>query len=201
MSNDKAGLAILILAAGRGTRMRGGDKLLEVISDQPVLRHLAQHALLLDRPVYVALPRDGSPKRRAALHGLSVRIVEVPEPKAGMAASLVAGVAAVPSDCTGLMLLLGDMPEVTGDDMALLAEVFDKTGGSQTIRGATADGVAGHPVIFPAALLPALASLEGDSGAARLLAKEQVKLVTLPGKHAVRDLDTPEDWASWRAEI
>ena len=134
------------------------------------------------------------------MRGLSVRIVEVPDPRSGMAASIVAGVAAAPSDCTGLMLLLGDMPEVTGDDMALLADVFDKTGGSQTIRGATSDGVAGHPVIFPAVLLPALASLEGDRGAASLLVKEQVKLVTLPGNHAVRDLDTPEDWARWRAE-
>jgi molybdenum cofactor cytidylyltransferase len=200
MSNATAGLAILILGAGRGTRMRGGDKLLEMVAGQPLLRHLAQMALQLNRPVYVVLPRDGAPKRRAALRGLPVRIVKVPEAETGMAASLVAGVAALSPDCTGLMLLLGDMPEITGEDMALLADAFEKTGGTQTVRGATPDGVAGHPVIFPAALLPELASLDGDKGAASLLLHEQVKLVALPGAHAIRDLDTPEDWANWRAE-
>jgi CTP:molybdopterin cytidylyltransferase MocA len=200
MSDTGAGLSILILAAGRGTRMRGADKLLEDVAGVPLLRHLAQTALTLGRPVIVTLPRDAAPARRAALNGLAVHIAEVSDPDAGMAASLVAGIASLPRGCTGAMLLLGDMPEITGEDMKRLAKAFDDAGGGIVLRGGTADGTAGHPVVFPAALFAALAGLKGDRGAGRLLADREVTLVPLPGDHAIRDLDTPEDWKKWREE-
>ncbi|MGB5558360.1 MAG: nucleotidyltransferase family protein [Paracoccaceae bacterium] len=201
MSGDPNGLAILILAAGFGTRMRGPDKLLQQVQGQPVLRHLAIQALALGLPVLATLPRDGATARRVALGGLAVAIVEVADPGAGMAASLAAGIAALPRDCTGVLLVLGDMPEVTTTDMAALAQEFANSGGDTVVRAATATGVPGHPVVFPTRLFGVLAGLTGDRGARDVLATEQVQLVRLPGQHATLDLDTPEDWAQWRAKI
>ncbi len=178
--------------------MRGADKLLQNVLGQPVLRHLAEQALSLGGPVFVTLPRNVGTKRRAALAGLAVSIVDVNDPSEGMAASLAAGIAALPPGCTGAMLVLGDMPEVTREDMAALAAAFDETGSAQVVRGATADRSPGHPVIFPARLFADLTQLTGDTGARDLLAAEEVRLVPLPGQHSVLDLDTPEDWANWR---
>lgn len=193
-----SGLAILILAAGRSTRMRGADKLLEPVGGQPVLRHLANEALRLGPPVYVTLP-PGDIARRAALAGLAIEIVELTNPKAGMAESLAAGIGALPPGITGAMLVLGDMPEVTSEDMMALIGAQAEAGGTDVFRGCTADGSPGHPVIFPARLFEDLTRLTGDSGARELLGAEQVRLVPLPGQHAVLDLDTPEDWNRWRA--
>jgi CTP:molybdopterin cytidylyltransferase MocA len=44
--------------------------------------------------------------------------------------------------------------------------------------------------------------LQGDDGGRAIMIahRDQTHLVPLPGDHATRDLDTPEDWAAWRAE-
>ena len=39
-----------------------------------------------------------------------------------------------------------------------------------------------------------------DKGAAAMMEGERVEFVALPGRRAVQDLDTPEDWDAWRAE-
>ena len=41
------------------------------------------------------------------------------------------------------------------------------------------------------------AELRGDQGAQSLIQAHGAQLVTLPGRHATCDLDTPEDWAEW----
>jgi len=86
------------------------------------------------------------------------------------------------------------MPDITAEDMRALAAAFD---GARAARGAGADGTPGHPVLLPAAALSALARLSGDTGARGLV--RGARLVALPGRHALTDLDTPEDWAAWRA--
>lgn len=116
-----------------------------------------------------------------------------------MSASLGAGIAALPTGSSGVMLVLGDMPEVTGRDMADLVAAFDAAGGDVVIRACDADGTPGHPVVFPARLFGELAGLTGDRGAKQILRDEDVRLVSLPGRHATLDLDTPEEWAEWSA--
>ena len=67
------------------------------------------------------------------------------------------------------------------------------------LRAATEDGLPGHPVMFPRRLFGELGILGGDEGARHVLADEEVSLLPLPGNRAITDLDTPEDWAEWRA--
>ena len=54
----------------------------------------------------------------------------------------------------------------------------------------------------PAALFDQLKHLRGDDGGRAVVraAADRMQLVPLPGQRARRDLDTPEDWAAWRAE-
>lgn len=187
---------ILILAAGASSRMRGGDKLLEDVAGQPLLARQARVALATGCPVRVALPPD-RPARRSALAGLAVDLVTVADAASGMAASIRAGVVGVAGP---VLLLLADLPEITRDDLeqVLAAQHTDP---GMILRGTAADGTPGHPVLFPPWALPALARLTGDTGARDLLKAEQARtrLIALPGTHATIDLDTPEDWAAWRA--
>ena len=69
------------------------------------------------------------------------------------------------------------------------------------LRGTAADGTAGHPVLFPRDTWPELLLLRGDQGARPVLARlaDRVVAVALPESNATTDLDTPEDWANWRA--
>ena len=188
---------ILILAAGASSRMQGRDKLLEPVEGQPILARITRAALETGCPVRVVLP-PGRPLRLAALAGLPVQTVICENAAEGMAASLACGVAACPE--ADILLLLADLPEIGADDLEAML-IARKAHPGRILRACAEDGTAGHPVLFPAALRAKLLSLKGDEGARTLLrAPDQpVIAVPLPGRRAVTDLDTPEDWAAWRA--
>lgn len=192
-------IPIIILAAGTSSRMRGRDKLMEEIDGRPLLRRQAQKATGLG-PVLMTLPEPPHP-RYGALEGLSVQIIPVPDAATGMSASLRAGFAALPSDAPAAMLLLADLPDITAQDLETVAKAFDLGSDDLIWRGATQEGLPGHPIIFHASLFGAFATLTGDSGGREVVAqaKGRISLVPLPGNRARRDLDTPEDWAAWRA--
>jgi len=149
--------AILLLAAGSSSRMRGADKLMEPVEGVPLLLRQARVALATGAPVIVTLPPD-RPARNAALAGLDLMTVPVPDAAQGLSADLI-------------------------------------------LHGTAADGTPGHPVLFPVWALPGLAVLTGDSGARDLLRqhRDKTEFIALPARHAVTDLDTPEEWTAWRA--
>lgn len=184
-------LTILIPAAGASSRMRGQDKLLEHVAGEPILRRQARMALSL-APVIVTM-RDPDPERRAALDGLMVRVMAVPDAALGMSASF----RAVADTQSAVMVLPADMPDLTAADLASMITAF-RAAPDQILRG-SANATPGHPVIWPRALVPGFAQLHGDEGARTLLRQHPVHLHPLPDAHALTDLDTPEDWAAWRA--
>ncbi|MDO9524713.1 MAG: nucleotidyltransferase family protein [Gemmobacter sp.] len=190
-------LAILIPAAGASTRMRGTDKLMADVDGLPLLRRQVLAALSTEAAVVVCVPPD-RPAREQALADLPVVLVVVPDADQGMAASIRAGVAVLPLEVSGVMVALADMPDIGPADLAGMICDF-ATDPTRVLRATTADGVPGHPVIFPRRLFARLAQVTGDTGAREVLAAEAPRLHALPGQRALTDLDTPEAWADWRA--
>ena len=189
---------ILILAAGTSSRMQGRDKLLELIDNEPLLTRINRAALATGCPVSITLPQD-KPARTAALAGLNVRLIPVPNAQDGMATSLKTGLAALPADAP-VLLLLADLPEITALDLQTVLTAWQTTP-DLILRGSANDGTPGHPVALPPWTRAELTEITGDEGARGLLGrhKDKVRLIALPGQHATTDLDTPEDWARWRA--
>lgn len=169
--------------------MRGADKLAEVVRGEPLLRRAVSAARAAAVEVVVTVP-PGSP-RRAFVEG--ARVVEVDGP---MSASLRAGVAAVEGDAA--LVHLADMPDVGAPEMRTLVEAWRRSH-ALVLRAVAQDGTPGQPVIFSRALFPELDALAGDRGARSVIARHGWEAVPLPGRAALVDLDTPEDWAAWRA--
>ncbi|WP_299731285.1 nucleotidyltransferase family protein [uncultured Tateyamaria sp.] len=193
-------MPILILAAGASSRMGGVDKLLCEVDGQPLLARQARMARGVSNDVRIALPpRPHS--RYAALEGLDVRAVEVAEASEGMNASLRALFATLHPDTSHAMLLLADLPDLTGDDLRRVIAASEAHPDALIWRGATTGGTGGHPMIFAARLFPAFQNLSGDSGGQSIVASvgDAVHLVPFDNDRARRDLDTPQDWAAWRA--
>ncbi|WP_416136390.1 nucleotidyltransferase family protein [Cypionkella sp.] len=161
-----------------------------------MLRRQAHLARLVCPRVIVTLRVDDL-ARMQVLAGLDLTILAVPDAAEGMAASIRAGAAAAPG---ALMILPADMPDIDATDLATMIDAFDQAP-QAILRGTSADGRPGHPVIIPAELCAELQSLRGDQGARRVLALHhaRIKLIALPDQHALTDLDTPEAWAAWRA--
>lgn len=192
-------LAILVLAAGASSRMGTADKLLEDVDGQPCIAHVVHRAEKACADVLVTLP-DLSHPRVAALEGTAAQLVAVPDAIEGMGASIRAGVAALGADVSAVMILPADMPDITAQDMTKLWAIFQASK-AQVVQATTQSHDAGHPVIFSRAQFAALAKLTGDTGARAIIANAGRQLVRVPleGTRARTDLDSPEDWAKWRA--
>ena len=193
-------MPILILAAGASSRMGGADKLLLDVDGEPLVRRQARMALSVSDDVRIALPPRPHP-RYDALDSLKVQTIEVADAGEGMNASLRALFATLEADKTHAMLLLADLPDLTADDLRTVIAASDAHPTALIWRGATAQGTGGHPMIFAAALFDEFQHLSGDGGGQPIVAKagDAVHLVPLKGNRARHDLDTPEDWAAWRA--
>lgn len=191
-------LAILILAAGKSTRMGGTDKLLEVVNGGPLLREITKRACRADIPTYVCIPPN-SADRRLALEGLPVSVIVVDDAAQGMAHSLRAGICALPPNISAVAILPADMPELTDQDLIALKKA-NQEAPNAILRGASSQGKPGHPVIFPRDMFDALAKLGGDNGARSIVQQfnHRLQLVLLPDDHALVDLDTPQEWEEWR---
>jgi molybdenum cofactor cytidylyltransferase len=188
-------VAILLPAAGASSRMRGGDKLLEPVDGEPLLARQIRHAQATGARVLVTLPPD-RPDRAALCDNVETCLV--PDAARGMSGSLRAGASWAVG--AALLVMLPDMPEIETQHLLALIDAFSKDP-ARILRAATPDLRPGHPVIFPPAYLPLFATLNADEGARQIIAAapHPPRLLPLPGSAALLDLDTPEDWAAWRA--
>lgn len=190
-----APFSIIIPAAGASSRMRGGDKLMEDVWGQPCIVAMAERALAVSPDVFVAVPSLDHPRTKT-LAGLPIHLVPVPDAADGMSRSLQRASRLVPQS-QGVMILPCDMPGISAKDLATVAAAFT---GDEIVRATAADGTPGHPIIFPAATLPSFTALEGDRGAAPIVASGayRIKKVQLESDAPILDLDTPEAWADFR---
>ena len=191
---------ILILAGGASSRMGSRNKLLEVAYGQPLLRLQAWRALKASREVTVLI-RPGQPALRRALARLPVKTLVATEAFEGIGGSIRAGTRAhLRSKC--FLMVLADLIDVEAQDMRTVMAARSTHSGPWIWRGATEDGLPGHPILFENAVFGDLLNLRGDAGGADIMQRraDRVQLVPLPGRRARRDLDTPADWDNWRQD-
>jgi molybdenum cofactor cytidylyltransferase len=196
---ERPNVGALVLAAGRGTRMGGPNKLLAEVSGKPLLRHAVEAALgSRARPVVVVTGHERQ-RVEAALAGLEVRFVHNPDYAEGLSTSLKAGLAALP-EVDGALVLLGDMPRVTPALADKLIEAFDPAGGALAVVPVR-DGHRGNPVLFSRVFFPELQNVTGDVGGRGLLGRhgEGVVELQVDDDAAFLDVDTPETLAAVRS--
>lgn len=178
---DVASVVGVILGAGTSRRM-GRPKQTLPLGDTTLLGWVVREveASSLDQIVVVAR------------HDVAVERAEVARPDAGdttCSASLKAGLAAV-GECDGVMLLLGDTPEVD-------APVIDRVRAAwEAMRPwalvARYEDGSGHPLVFSAAAMPSLRALHGEKAVWKLLESETGRV-----EHARIDRPRPRDVDGW----
>jgi len=186
-------IAAVVLAAGRSTRMAPANKLLASFEGKPLVAHTVDAALASQaRPVIVVTGHQGD-EVAAALRDRAVTVVPNPEHAAGMSSSLRAGLAAVPEDADGAVILLGDMPDVGPGAVDRLIAAFNPAEG-RLICVPTFRAKRGNPVLWARRFFLEMAALTGDGGARSLLARhaDQVCEVEMGDEAVLNDIDTPE---------
>ena len=193
-------MPVLIPAAGASSRMRGADKLMMDIDGEPLLHRQVSIARAVSADVRVALPSRPHP-RYAAVRDLDVRTFEVSQAAEGISASLRVLFASLAAAHTHAMVLLPDLPDLTKNDLGAVIDATRQYPKAMIWRGATQSGKGGHPIIVAHPLFKDFQCLTGDSGGNSVIKKlgQAVHFVPLDGNRARQDLDTPEEWAAWRA--
>ena len=195
----------IVLAAGRSSRFRaaGGSaetKLVEELGGRPIVRMAAEAALASRARPVIVVTGHARPSVETALAGLDVEWAYNPEFSRGLASSLRVGLAAMPADVAGALVLLGDMPWI---EARLIDAIIDGFLANERALAAapTRGGRRGNPVLLGRGLFDAAMSLEGDEGARRLigsLSAAELVEVEAPDAGVIVDIDTPTDLAAAR---
>lgn len=205
-----ANIGAIILAAGRSTRFSSSPdaatKLVATLGGKPLVRHVAEAALLSSaRPVIVVTGHQRA-EVSAALEGLDLAFVVNPDYAAGLASSLRRGVGALPPSSDGALILLGDMPLASSALIDRLIAAFEQglAGPPPGPLAAAPDrrGRRGNPVLIGRDLFAAIATLKGDRGAGGLIESVRERVVECPVEDdaAIIDIDTQEALRQLEAE-
>ena len=191
-------IAGIVLAAGTSSRM-GRNKLIENVRGKPLVRAVVDAAAASRLGPVLVVTGHQADKVGAALAGAPVSLVHNERFEEGLSSSLAAGVAAVPEDCDGAMILLGDMPDISPDLIDRLVAGFDPAGG-RSVCVASSGKRRGHPVLWARRFFPELMMLTGDKGAREILQAHAAQVLEVEtGDNApLLDIDTVEALAAYR---
>ncbi|PJI44361.1 molybdopterin-binding/glycosyltransferase family 2 protein [Ferrovibrio sp.] len=184
-------VAALILAAGLSSRFGDGHKLLAGLDGKPVLRHVVEHAQASSASPILLVTGHRADEVRAAA-GADVTVVHNPSYAEGLASSLRAGLSALPQGLDGVIVCLGDMPDVSTATFEALIAAFNPVEG-RAICLPVIGGKRGNPTLWGLQFLPDLIRLEGDSGARSLFGSHAEWICEVPVNDPgiLHDYDTP----------
>ena len=185
--------AVIVLAAGKGTRFEGMQhKLEQSLSGSTVLGVTLRHVIASHLKVVVVT--TFALAAAARLHVAARDVVVLPEvgtagvEALGMGYSISAGVSARP-DAAGWLVLPADMPLVQPATLVTVARQLAQ----HAVVYAQHKGRRGHPVGFSAELYSELVALRGDEGARRLVSRYPALAVEVNDPGVLVDVDTEAD--------
>lgn len=189
-------IAAILLAAGTARRM-GSNKLLLDVLGQPMVRRAAAVCQAAGLSPLIAVLGHEASRVAQALSGLPVQCVHNENFSDGMASSLTAGLAALPTGTEAALICLADMPLLMREDISALCAAFAPERG-RAICVPVHQGRRGNPVLLGRAIFPALAGLSGDEGAKSIIRQHAHLVAEVPASAGVlTDIDTPDAYAAF----
>jgi molybdenum cofactor cytidylyltransferase len=180
----------LVLAAG-GSRRLGRPKQLLPYGSATLLDHVLDTARSCRFDQLVCVIGGEADAIRAGVDLGGIEVVENRQFAEGCSSSIAAALGAVDARCDLLVLMLGDQPGVTAENVsALLAG----RGEAPIAACGYSDG-RGHPLAFSSDIFPELRAMHGDKAVWKLLDRHSDAAVDVPVGGAIPpDVDTWEDY-------
>ncbi len=178
-------IAGLVLAAGQSVRF-GREKATATWRGRPLVEHAirALQAASLREILVVVQPEASA--LSTLVRSCGARTVVNPDYRSGMGTSLAVGIGAIEKSADAVIVTLCDQPRVSGESLARLVARWRED--PSVAVAARFDGILGAPAVFPANWFERLGSLDGETGAGKLLrGSPDVAAVDMP--EAALDID------------
>jgi len=188
--DTEGGLYSIVLAAGAARRF-GSPKQLVRVSGRPLLHNTVSNAVEITGGATIVVLGAYAAELAPLLGHTPASVLINREWHEGIGSSIRRGVAALPSTCTAVMMVLADQAAVTSQDLQRLVSAWKRQ--PEYVAAALYSGSTGVPAIFPRSCFGDLSQLRGDRGARRLLQRNPDRVVRVPMNSAALDIDTPED--------
>lgn len=188
---DRAVFAI-VLAAGASTRF-GRTKQLELFEGMPLVAGAVRKAEAVCGARTVLVTGKDWQQVADACRPLNGFFLINDDYEQGISSSIVCGVRAVAESAGAILLMLADLPLVTGKHLAMLVQRWRESPNS--IVASAFEDALGPPAVFPRSDFDALLRLEGDRGARPVIDANSERVTAVSCEEAAFDIDRPEDLA------
>ncbi|HZG59235.1 MAG TPA: nucleotidyltransferase family protein [Anoxybacillus sp.] len=182
------------MASGFSKRM-GKPKLLLPYKGKTMVRHVIDESIKSRLSGMVVVINPGIVELRNEVSRSYVsKLVFNEHAEQGMSTSLKAGVMNLPLKIDAAVVLLGDQPLVSSDDIDAVIRCYESNEVSLIVQ-ARYQSKRGHPVLFDCSMFPHLLNVTGDEGARSVLKtfSNKIRFASID-KPFPGDIDTPEDY-------
>lgn len=201
--SDSEKIAVLILAAGSSRRMIGSNKLLEPLNGLPMVECVVQSALS-SQADYVAVVTGHDAKFiEKRLEKYDVKIVRNPDYVSGVLGSVRLGLAVLPPDIAGAVVLPADMPAFTEEYIDKLIDAFDFKAKRPPVVLPSFNSVRHNPVLWPRDLFKAVKIIPEDSHWTPALIEhsDYIREIVLKDDLPLTDINTHGDLEKYKARV
>ncbi len=140
-----AGLKVIILAAGKSTRMKSTkSKVLHEVAGQPILRFVLDQAMSLDPDEIVCVVGHGSDRIRAAFEDFPRLVFATQERQLGTAHAVVQAAPFLEDFSGDVLILCGDVPLLRPETLAQFHRDFRAGGYAASVLTAIYDDPTGY---------------------------------------------------------
>ncbi len=187
-------LSLIVLAAGKSTRMRGRNKLLAKIDGKPMIRKVVEAALNSKVDEVIVVLGWEAKKISEVLADLPCRLVVNKDYGRGQSSSVKAGLREVGDATRAILVLPGDMAKMNSPSINVVVEEYNHT--KMPIIVAAHKGRLGHPILLTKDLFSEVEQIDEETFGLKAVVKRhesEMRLVETGSESVLRDVDTPED--------
>jgi molybdenum cofactor cytidylyltransferase len=175
----------------------GRNKLLLAFEGKALIAQAVDTLLESEVDEIIVVLGHEADKVKEKLRGKQVTFVENSNYRQGMGTSIRAGLGAVSSGATAIMIYLADQPLLEPEDVNRLIGAFaEAREQGKSIVVPFFHGQRGNPVILDSSYKEAILEVVGEVGCKRVIKRnpDKVLVVEMETDHVVRDVDRIEDY-------
>lgn len=199
--SDSEKIAVVILAAGASRRMIGSNKLLEPLDGLPMIERVVRSVLSSKADYVVVVTGHDAMFIERRLEKYDVKIVRNPDYVSGVLGSIRLGLAVLPPDIAGAVILPADMPAFTEEYINRLIDAFDAKAERPPVVVPTFNGVRHNPVLWPRNLFKVAKPVPEDAHWTPALIEhtDYIREIPLKDDLPLTDINTHGDLSNYKA--